>query len=100
MMPRLRIRRQVTDGRHVFRLEGELDGSTACQALDTVGRAPGDGRGLEVDLSAVRLIGTFGLEILSRGLTRLAHQREVFIVDSTRRWPSGVVSVPGVAPGA
>jgi hypothetical protein len=55
---------------------------------------------VEVDLSAVRLSGMFGLEILSRGLARLAHQREVYIVDSTRRWPGGVVAVPGAAPGA
>jgi hypothetical protein len=100
MLPRLRIRRRVMEGRHVFCLEGELDGSTACQALDTVGRVPRDGRSVEVDLSAVRLSGMFGLEILSRGLARLAHQREVYIVDSTRRWPGGVVAVPGVAPGA
>jgi anti-anti-sigma regulatory factor len=100
MMPRLRIHRQVTGGRHVFRLEGELDGSSACQALDTVGRAPGDGRGLEVDLSAVRLIGMFGLEILSRGLESLAHQREVYIVDTKGRWPNCVLAVPGSTPGA
>lgn len=100
MLPRLRIRRRVMESRHVFHLEGELDGSTACQALDTVGRVPRDGRSVEVDLSAVRLSGMFGLEILSRGLARLAHQREVYIVDSTRRWPGGVVAVPGAAPGA
>ena len=99
-MPRLRIHCREVRGRHVFRLEGELDGSTACQALDTVDRVPGDGRGVEVDLSAVRLIGIFGLEILSRGLGRLAHQREVYIVDTNRRWPNGAVMVPGTAPGA
>jgi anti-anti-sigma regulatory factor len=100
MLPRLRIQRREVSGRHVFRLEGELDGSTACLALDSVGRVPGDGRGLEVDLSAVRLIGMFGLEILSRGLGRLAHEREVYIVDTSRRWPNGAVLVPGTMPGA
>jgi hypothetical protein len=100
MLPRLRIQRREVSGRHVFRLEGELDGSTACLALDSVGRVPGDGRGVEVDLSAVRLIGMFGLEILSRGLGRLAHEREVYIVDTSRRWPNGAVLVPGTMPGA
>src|SRR5206468_549644 len=77
MLPRLRIRRRVVDGRHVFRLEGDLDGSTACHALDVVARAPRDGRELEIDLSAVRLTEGFGLEVLSRGLSRLARQRSV-----------------------
>ena len=97
MLPRLRIQRRIVGGRHVFRLEGELDGSTACQALDTVARAPSDGLGLEVDLSSVGLVGMFGLEILSRGLGRLARQRAVYIVDTGGRWPNGAVAVPSTA---
>ena len=96
MLPRLRIRRRVVAGRHVFKLEGDLDGSTACHALDVVARAPRDGRELEIDLSAVRLTEGFGLEVLSRGLSRLARQRSVYIVDVGGPWPLGALAVPGL----
>lgn len=96
MRPHLRIRRQIVDARHVFRMEGELDGSTACHALDVVARVPRDGRELEIDLSAVRLVEGLGLEILSRGLAQLARQRSVSIVDVGGVWPTGPLAVPAL----
>ena len=39
MPPRLRIRRRQRDGQHFVRFEGEVDGSTACHALDVLAQA-------------------------------------------------------------
>ncbi|HEV8676643.1 MAG TPA: STAS domain-containing protein [Methylomirabilota bacterium] len=80
MPPRLRIRRRQRDGQHLLRFEGEVDGSTACHALDVLARTPPDGRELVLDLSALTGVEAFGLEILSRGLRQLARQRRVRII--------------------
>jgi anti-anti-sigma regulatory factor len=80
MPPRLRIRRRQRDGQHLVRLEGEVDGSTACHALDVMARTPPDGRELVIDLSALTGVETFGLEVLSRGLRQLARARRVRIL--------------------
>ena len=51
---------------------------------------------MEIDLSAVRLAEGFGLEILSRGLSRLARERSVYIVDVGGPWPPGALVVPSL----
>lgn len=80
MPPRLRIRRRQRDGQHLLRFEGEVDGSTACHALDVLARTPPDGRELVLDLSALSGVEAFGLEILSRGLRQIARERRVRII--------------------
>jgi hypothetical protein len=80
-------RRQREDG-HVFTFEGAIDGSTACHALDVLGRTPFDGRDLVLDLSALTGVETFGLEVLSRGLRQIARQRRVRILGASDLGPA------------
>jgi anti-anti-sigma regulatory factor len=82
MAPRLRIRRRLRDGQHVLKFEGAMDGSTACHALDVMARTPPDGREMVLDLSALTAVEAFGLEVLGRGLRRLARHRRVRIQSS------------------
>lgn len=77
MPPRLRVRRREREDRHVFTFEGEIDGSTACHALDVVGRTPPDGRELVLDFSGLTGVQGFGLDVLSRGLRQMARERRV-----------------------
>jgi anti-anti-sigma regulatory factor len=87
MPPRLRIRRRQRGGQHVLKFEGTMDGSTACHALDVLARTPPDGRELVLDLSALTSIEAFGLEVLGRGLRRLARQRRVRIQSAPHLLP-------------
>jgi anti-anti-sigma regulatory factor len=87
MPPRLRIRKRQREGQHVIRFEGEVDGSTACHALDVIARTPPDGRDLVLDLSALTGVEAFGVEVLSRGLRRLARQRRVRILGAPHLLP-------------
>jgi anti-anti-sigma factor len=80
MAPRLRVRRRQRDDRHILKFEGEIDGSTACHALDVLGRTPPDGRELVLDLSALTGVESFGLEVLARGLRQVARERRVRIL--------------------
>jgi len=87
MPPRLRVRRRQRDDRHVLKFEGEIDGSTACHALDVLGRTPPDGRELVLDFSALTGAEAFGLEVLSRGLRQVARRRRVRILGVPRFLP-------------
>jgi anti-anti-sigma regulatory factor len=87
MPPRLRIRRRLRDGQHVLKFEGAMDGSTACHALDVLARTPPDGREMVLDLSALTAVEAFGLEVLGRGLRRLARQRCVRIRSTPQLLP-------------
>jgi anti-anti-sigma regulatory factor len=87
MPPRLRVRRREREGRHVFAFEGEIDGSTACHALDVLGRTPLDGRELVLDFSGLTGVQGFGLEVLSRGLRQVARERRVRILDAPSYLP-------------
>ncbi len=80
MPPRLRVRRREREGRHVFAFEGEIDGSTACHALDVLGRTPPDGCELVLDFSGLTGVQGFGLDVLSRGLRQIARERRVRIL--------------------
>jgi anti-anti-sigma regulatory factor len=80
MPPRLRVRRRQREDRHILTFEGAIDGSTACHALDVLGRTPPDGRDLVLDFTALTGVETFGLEVLSRGLRQIARQRRVRVL--------------------
>ncbi len=88
MPPRLRVRRRQREDRHILTFEGEIDGSTACHALDVVGRTPPDGRELVLDFTALTAVEGFGLEVLSRGLRRVVCQRRVRILGGPRLGPA------------
>jgi anti-anti-sigma factor len=87
MPPRLRVRRRQRDDRHVLKFEGEIDGSTACHALDVLGRTPPDGREVVLDLSALTDVESFGLEVLARGLRQVARERRVRILAAPHLLP-------------
>jgi len=79
MPSRLRVRTRHSGGQDVVVLEGEVDGSTACRALEVLARAKPDAGELVLDLSALTAVEPFGLDVLSRGLRRLARARRVRI---------------------
>ncbi len=87
MPPRLRVRRRQREDRYVLKFEGEIDGSTACHALDVLGRTPPDGREVVLDFSALTGVEAFGLEVLARGLRRVARERRVRILEAPRLLP-------------
>lgn len=87
MPPRLRVRRRERDRQHVLKFEGQVDGSTACHALDVLARTPPDGREIVLDLSSLTVVETFGLEVLSRGLRELARERRVRILGAPHLVP-------------
>ena len=76
---RLRVRKRVRQGQHVFAFDGEKNGSTACQAPERLAGAPPRARDLVLDLSGVTIVDPFGLEVLSRGLRDLGRGRRVRI---------------------
>jgi hypothetical protein len=82
------VRRRQREDRHIFTFEGAIDGSTACHALDVLGRTPPDGRDLVLDLSGLTGAETFGLEVLSRGLRQIVHQRRVRILGASDLGPA------------
>jgi anti-anti-sigma regulatory factor len=87
MPPRLRVRRRFRQGEHVLKFEGEVDGSTACHALDVLARTPPDGSEIVLDLSALTVVESFGLEVLCRGLRRLSRERRLRIQSSPQLIP-------------
>lgn len=87
MRARLRLRTQRRDGQYVLKLEGEVDGSTACRALNVLAAtAPRVGE-LVLDLSGLTAIEPFGLDVLSRGLRTLGRARRVRFEASERLLP-------------
>ncbi len=68
--------------------EGEIDGSTACQALERLAGAPAQARELVLDLSGVTTVDPFGLEVLSRGLRHLGRGRRIRIQASPDLLPA------------
>jgi hypothetical protein len=88
MPPRLRVRRRRREDRHVLTFEGAIDGSTACHALDVLGRTPPDGRDLVLDFTALTGVEPFGLDVLSRGLRQIARQRRVRILGASDLAPA------------
>ena len=87
MHPRLRIRTCRRDGRYVLKLDGEVDGSTACRALDALSHVPPETLEVVLDLSALTVVEAFGLEVLGRGLRRLLGRRRVCFQGSPRLLP-------------
>jgi anti-anti-sigma factor len=79
-MLRVSLRTRISGTRLVSRLRGELDGSTACRILDAVARAPAHIQEIVVDLGDVPPIGSFGLEVLARGIPASARGRRVRIL--------------------
>ena len=75
--------------------EGEIDGSTACHALDVLGRTPPDGRELVLDFSGLSGAEPFGLEVLSRGLHQMAQNRRVRILGAPDLLPLLNPPAPG-----
>jgi anti-anti-sigma regulatory factor len=88
MPPRLRVRRRQREDRHILTFEGAIDGSTACHALDVLGRTPPDGRDLILDFTALTGVETFGIEVLSRGLRQIARQRRVRVLGASDLAPA------------
>jgi anti-anti-sigma factor len=79
----MKRRRRVWKRRHgqglVVRLVGEVDGSSACQALELL-RASVDSAGtLVLDLSGVTEVQPFGLGVLARGLRTVARHHLIRI---------------------
>lgn len=87
MPPRFRVRTCRQDGRYVLRLDGEVNGSTACRALDALAHVPPEAPEVVLDLSALTAVEAFGLEVLGRGLRGLAGRRRVSIQVSPRLLP-------------
>jgi anti-anti-sigma regulatory factor len=85
---RLRVRRRQREDRHILTFEGAIDGSTACHALDVLGRTPPDGRDVVLDFTALTGVETFGLEVLSRGLRQIARQRRLRILGASDLGPA------------
>jgi anti-anti-sigma regulatory factor len=82
------VRRRQREDRHILTFEGAIDGSTACHALDVLGRTPPDGRDLVLDFTALTGVEAFGLEVLVRGLRQIARQRRVRIVGASDLAPA------------
>lgn len=80
MPSRLRVRRRQRESRHVLTFEGEIDGSTACHAIDVLRRTPPDGRELVLDFSGLTGVEAFGLDVLARGLRQVGRERRVRIL--------------------
>ena len=76
---RLSVQKRVRQGQHVLTFQGEINGSTACQALERLAGAPSQARELVLDLSGVTIVDPFGLEVLSRGLPRIGRGRRIRI---------------------
>src|SRR5919204_2547386 len=87
MPPRLRVRRRSRQGEHILKFEGEVDGSTACHALDVLARTPPDGSEIVLDLSALTVVESFGLEVLCRGLRHFGRERRLRIMSSPKLVP-------------
>jgi anti-anti-sigma factor len=79
-MLRFSVRTRISGTRFVSRPRGELDGSTACRVLDAVARAPAHVQEIVVDLGEVSAIGSFGLDVLARGIPASARGRPVLML--------------------
>jgi anti-anti-sigma factor len=83
---RLRVRARRRNGVQVVKFQGEMDGSSACHALDFLARTPSETRELVLDLSGLTAVEPFGLAVLSRGLREVARARRVRILTTSARF--------------
>jgi anti-anti-sigma factor len=83
----LSVRKRIRQGHHVLTFHGEINGSTACQALERLAETLSQTRELVLDLSRVTLVDPFGLEVLSRGLSRVGRGRRIRIQASPDQLP-------------
>jgi hypothetical protein len=77
----------------VSRLQGELNGSTACRVLDVVARAPAQVREIVVDLGGASAVEDFGLDVLARGIPSCSRGRPVRVLGVPV--PAGSSATPG-----
>jgi anti-anti-sigma regulatory factor len=84
---RLWVRKRVRQGQQVLAFEGEINGSTACHALERLAGTPPQAREIVLDLSGVTIVDPFGLDVLSRGLSRLGRGRRIRIQASPEQLP-------------
>lgn len=87
------IRMQSTTG-PVFRLSGEIDGSSAFQVLRHVKQCPG--MNLTLDFSQVTEIGEFGARVLGAGLKEICRTGITIDVDGLRPGLSELLCIGGV----
>lgn len=78
----------------VFRLVGEIDGSSASQVLRNVKQCPGGN--LILDFSGVTEIGEFGARVLGAGLKEVCRAGMTIDVDGLRPGLSELLCVGGV----
>jgi anti-anti-sigma regulatory factor len=69
-------------------LYGDLDGSTACQALEAVANLPVDVREVVVHLEGLRSVESFGLDVLRRGIRGRARGRVVRLCGADQPEPA------------
>jgi anti-anti-sigma factor len=86
MATRLRVRARRRNGSQIVTFQGEMDGSTACHALDFLARTPTGSRELVLDLSGLTAVEPFGLAVLSRGLREVARARRVRLLTTSTRF--------------
>lgn len=79
-MSRFSLRTRILGTRYVSRLQGELNGTTACRILDVVARAPAQVQEIVVDLGGVSTVEDFGLDVLARGIPSCARGRPVRVL--------------------
>jgi anti-anti-sigma regulatory factor len=77
MVERLHLGKRRRGKQYVLQLQGQLDGSTACQALAAVYLAPADVREIVLDLARLSAVEPFGLDVLRRGVRGGARGRPV-----------------------
>jgi anti-anti-sigma regulatory factor len=76
-MARFWLHTRLIERSYRLRLYGELDGSSACQVLDAVARAPATAREVVVDLDGITRVEAFGFDVLARNVRSSAHGRPV-----------------------
>jgi anti-anti-sigma regulatory factor len=78
----------------VFRLVGEIDGSSASQVLRHLKQCPG--RNLRLDFSGVTEVGEFGARVLGAGLKEICRTGVTIDVDGLRPGLSELLCLGGV----
>jgi anti-anti-sigma regulatory factor len=91
-MARFWLHTRLIERSYRLQLYGELDGSTACQVLDAVARAPATAREVVVDLDGVTRVEAFGFDVLARSVRSSARGRPVRV---TGRFGDGDDAGPG-----
>jgi anti-anti-sigma regulatory factor len=102
-MSRSSVRTRILGTRFVSRLQGELNGSTACRILEVVAQAPAQIQQIVVDLGAASAVESFGLDVLVRGIPSCARGRRVQVLGmpvsgEASAVPGGDNAVPRPAP--